>query len=50
MEVTSAHTQITVRCDHCGAEYDIEDYDSQTMEAATTKAMHSPCRDCEDNG
>lgn len=46
--VTSSHIQLTLSCEECGHEWDIEDYDSQSLLDAHMKAEDEPCPECEE--
>jgi hypothetical protein len=45
--IESTHIQLTLYCPECGHEWDIEDYDSNSVDDAISKAKNQLCpRSC----
>jgi hypothetical protein len=46
--VECSHIQITLSCNECGHQWDHEDYDNVSVDAAVLDAEDEPCPKCED--
>ena len=47
ISVGSTHIQLTLCCENCGHEWDIEDYDSNSIDDSIMKAeAQEVCPDC----
>lgn len=50
VEIVSTHIQVTVRCPICKNEWDVDDYDSNSVDASEDYTKTNEyCRSCNNN-
>lgn len=47
--VDSTHIQVTVTCQTCGHQFDVENYDAQSVAEAEAQAAEEPCPECSED-